>query len=97
MGKQSFGIDPTMTKLYAEEIKQATEAGVQVAIVIGGGNIFRGMDSKGSGIDRAQGDYMGMLATLMNGIALQSIIEHNGVPTRLQSAIKIEQVCEQLS
>ncbi len=94
MGKQQFGIDPEMTKLYAQEIKSAVNAGVQVAIVIGGGNIFRGMDAEGSGIDRAQGDYMGMLATLMNGIALQSIIEHSGVPTRLQSAIKIEQVCE---
>ena len=64
MGKQQFGIDPTMTKLYAREIKSAVNAGVQVAIVIGGGNIFRGMDAEGSGIDRAQGDYMGMLATL---------------------------------
>ncbi len=94
MGKQAFGIDPAMTALYAKEIKSAVDAGVQVAIVIGGGNIFRGMDGSGSGIDRAQGDYMGMLATLMNGIALQSIIEKTGLKTRLQSAIKVEQVCE---
>lgn len=94
MGKQSFGIDPEMTKLYANEIKSAVEAGVQVAIVIGGGNIFRGMDGEESGIDRAQGDYMGMLATVMNGIALQSIIEKTGIKTRLQSAIKIEEVSE---
>ena len=94
MGKKQFGIDPAMTKLYAKEIKSAVNAGAQVAIVIGGGNIFRGMDAESSGIDRAQGDYMGMLATLMNGIALQSILEHEGMSTRLQSAIKIEQVCE---
>jgi len=94
MGKQPFGIDPEMTKLYANEIKSAVEAGVQVAIVIGGGNIFRGMDGEESGIDRAQGDYMGMLATVMNGIALQSIIEKTGIKTRLQSAIKIEEVSE---
>ena len=94
MGKKQFGIDPAMTKLYTKEIKSAVTAGAQVAIVIGGGNIFRGMDAESSGIDRAQGDYMGMLATLMNGIALQSILEHEGMSTRLQSAIKIEQVCE---
>ncbi len=94
MGKQQFGIDPAMTKLYATEIKSAVDAGVQVAIVIGGGNIFRGMDGEESGIDRAQGDYMGMLATVMNGIALQSIIEKTGIKTRLQSAIPIEEVSE---
>src|SRR5580704_14332230 len=86
MGKQPYGIDPGMTQLYAREIKSIVEKGVQVAIVIGGGNIFRGMNGIESGIDRAQGDYMGMLATLMNGIALQSIIEKTGIKTRLQSA-----------
>src|SRR5258708_1169139 len=94
MGKQQFGIDPEMTMLYAKEIKSAIEAGVQVAIVIGGGNIFGGMEGAERGIDRAQGDYMGMLATLMNGIALQSIIEKTGIKSRLQSAIKIEEVSE---
>lgn len=75
MGRQDFGIDPGMTNLYAQEIKSAVEEGVQVTVVIGGGNIYRGMDAEGAGIERAQGDYMGMLATVMNGMALQSIME----------------------
>ncbi len=94
MGRQDFGIDPGMTNLYAQEIKSAVEEGVQVTVVIGGGNIYRGMDAEGAGIERAQGDYMGMLATVMNGMALQSIMEKIGVNTRLMSAIKMEQICE---
>jgi uridylate kinase len=94
MGKQDFGIDPDMANLYASEIKSGADSGVQIAIVIGGGNIYRGMDAEASGIERAQGDYMGMLATVMNGMALQSIMEKYGIKTRLMSAIKMEQICE---
>lgn len=94
MGKQDFGIDPEMTNLYVREIKSAVDAGVQVTIVIGGGNIYRGMDAKEAGIERAQGDYMGMLATVMNGMAMQSVMEKEGIKTRLMSAIKMEQICE---
>lgn len=94
MGSQDFGIDPEMSNLYAREIKSAVDAGVQIAIVIGGGNIYRGMDAEEAGIERAQGDYMGMLATVMNGMALQSIMEKYGIKTRLMSAIKMEQICE---
>lgn len=94
MGKQDFGIDPEMTTVYAREIKSAIDANVQVAIVIGGGNIYRGMDAEEAGIERAQGDYMGMLATVMNGMALQSILEKYDIKTRLMSAIKMEQICE---
>ncbi|MEO6168743.1 MAG: UMP kinase [Chitinophagales bacterium] len=94
MGTQDFGIDPEMSNLYAREIKSAVDAGVQVAIVIGGGNIYRGMNAEDAGIERAQGDYMGMLATVMNGMALQSIMEKYGIKTRLMSAIKMEQICE---
>ncbi len=94
MGNQNFGIDPTRLQQYAQDIKTASEAGVQIAIVIGGGNIFRGMSGVGSGIDRAQGDYMGMLATVINGMALQSALENVGLYTRLLSAIKMEQICE---
>ena len=94
MGDQEFGIDPKMAALYANEVKSAISAGCEIAIVIGGGNIYRGMDGNGSGIERATGDYMGMLATVMNGLALQSIIEQEGVKTRLLSAIKMEQICE---
>ena len=79
---------------YAQDIKLITELGVQVAIVIGGGNIYRGMNEAETGIERAQGDYMGMLATVINGMALQSALERAGVYTRLQSAIKMEQIAE---
>lgn len=93
--KNSFDpIDSSIIAQYAKEIKQITEAGVQVAIVIGGGNIYRGMNEADSGIERAQGDYMGMLATVINGIAMQSGLEKAGVYTRLQSAIKMEQIAE---
>jgi uridylate kinase len=94
MGKQQYGIDSDMGIHYAHEIRSAVEAGVQVAVVIGGGNIYRGVNAEASGIERATGDYMGMLATVMNGLALQSLLEKEGVQTRLQSAIKMEQICE---
>jgi len=94
MGDRTHGIDPTRISDYAKEIKEAVEKGVQIAIVIGGGNIFRGLAGVSSGIDRVQGDYMGMLATIINGLALQSAIESLGIETRLQTAIKMEQVAE---
>src|SRR5580658_2320164 len=94
MGDRHFGIDPKMLEQYAKEIKMITNIGVQVAIVIGGGNIYRGMNEAETGIERAQGDYMGMLATVINGMALQAALEKEGVNTRLQSAIKMEQVAE---
>ena len=94
MGDKSFGIAPSMIAQYAKDIKEIIELGVQVAIVIGGGNIYRGMDEKETGIERATGDYMGMLATVINGMALQSGLEKAGLYTRLQSAIKMEQIAE---
>jgi uridylate kinase len=94
MGDQSYGIDPKRIQDYAKEIKAAVDKKVEVAIVIGGGNIFRGVAGAGNGIDRVQGDYMGMLATVINGLALQSAIEKEGIQTRLQTAIKIEQIAE---
>jgi len=94
MGKKSFGIDPSRLLQYAEEIKKVNELGVEIAIVIGGGNIFRGVDAKDIGIDRVQGDYMGMLATVINGMALQSSLEEQGMYTRLMSGIRMDQVCE---
>ena len=94
MGGRNFGIEPSMLELYASEIKAITDLGVQVAIVIGGGNIYRGMNEAETGIERAQGDYMGMLATVINGMALQAALEKSGVNTRLQSAIKMEQIAE---
>lgn len=94
MGDKSFGLDPLMLAQYANDIKTIIDQGVQVALVIGGGNIYRGMNEKETGIERAQGDYMGMLATVINGIAMQSMLEKVGVQTRLQSAIKMDQVAE---
>ncbi len=94
MGKQKFGIDPNMLSHYAYQIKALTEVGVQVAIVIGGGNIFRGLQASESGIERVQGDYMGMMATVINGMALQSALETIGVFTRLISAIEMKQIAE---
>lgn len=94
MGDRNFGIDPRMLEQYAKEIKEITNIGVQVAVVIGGGNIYRGMNESETGIERAQGDYMGMLATVINGMALQAALDKVGVSTRLQSAIKMEQVAE---
>lgn len=94
MGNQQYGIDPVRLKEYATEIKQLTDRGVEVAIVIGGGNIFRGLSGASSGMDRVQGDNMGMLATIINGLALQSALENEEVPTRLQTAININEVAE---
>lgn len=94
MGDKNFGLDSKVISQYAKDIKQITELGVQVALVIGGGNIYRGMNEAESGIERAQGDYMGMLATVINGMAVQSGLEKEGVYTRLQSAIKMEQIAE---
>jgi uridylate kinase len=94
MGKKKYGIDSDILTQYAHEIKAVSEKGVQIAIVIGGGNIYRGMEAATTGIDRVQGDYMGMLATVINGMALQSALEKAGLFTRLLSGIKIEQVCE---
>jgi uridylate kinase len=94
MGKKQFGIDNDRLSDYASEIKEIVSMGVEVAIVIGGGNIFRGIQAEQGGIDRVQGDYMGMLATVINSMALQAALEKAGVNTRLQSAIKMEQICE---
>ena len=94
MGSRQYGIDPQRLSEYANEIKETVAQGIQVAIVIGGGNIFRGLAGASNGMDRVQGDHMGMLATVINGLALQSALENNGVATRLQSAIKINEVAE---
>src|SRR5215217_6250651 len=94
MGDKSFGFDNDVLSQYAQDIRLITELGVQVAIVIGGGNIYRGMNEAETGIERAHGDYMGMLATVINGMALQAALEKIGVYTRLQSAIKMEQIAE---
>ena len=94
MGENSFGIDPSMVNRYAREIKSIVDLGVEVAIVIGGGNIYRGMNESETGIERAHGDYMGMLATVINGMAIQAMLEKQGMYTRLLSAIKMEQVAE---
>ncbi len=94
MGNRTHGIDPTRISDYAKEIKAVAQKGVEIAIVIGGGNIYRGVAGVSNGIDRVQGDYMGMLATVINGLALQSAIESEGVQTRLQTAIKMEQIAE---
>ena len=94
MGSQSFGIDQSQLDHYAKNIKDAVDSGIELAIVIGGGNIYRGLQAEKSGIDRVQGDYMGMLATVINGLALQNVLEKHGIYTRLVSAIKMEQICE---
>ena len=94
MGEQQYGIDANRLTEYAEDIKAVTEKGVELAIVIGGGNIFRGLSGASQGMDRVQGDHMGMLATVINGLALQSALELQQVETRLQSAIKINEVAE---
>ncbi|MCH8534301.1 MAG: UMP kinase [Flavobacteriaceae bacterium] len=94
MGDRNYGIDPERLAEYANEIKKVTDKGVEVAIVIGGGNIFRGIAGASKGMDRVQGDHMGMLATVINGLALQSALEDANIETRLQSAIKINEVAE---
>jgi len=94
LGKNSYGIDNDRLVVYAEEIKEIHKQGVEIAIVIGGGNIFRGLSGSKDGIDRVQADYMGMLATVINGLALQNALENIDIPTRLQSAIKMESIAE---
>ncbi|QXP58173.1 UMP kinase [Cellulophaga sp. HaHa_2_95] len=94
MGERQYGIDPKRLAEYAEEIKEVIDKEIEVAIVIGGGNIFRGLAGASNGMDRVQGDHMGMLATVINGLALQSALEESGVQTRLQSAIQINEVAE---
>jgi uridylate kinase len=94
MGERQYGIDPERLAEYAQDIKTITDQGVEVAIVIGGGNIFRGVAGASKGMDRVQGDYMGMLATVINGLALQGALEDADIPTRLQTAIKINEVAE---
>jgi uridylate kinase len=94
MGNKQFGIDNKRLAQYAEQIKEIVGMGIQVGVVIGGGNIFRGIQAEEGGMDRVHGDYMGMLATMINSMALQSALEKAGVETRLQSAIKMEQICE---
>jgi len=94
MGSKPYGIDSETIATYAREIKAVIDAGTQVGIVIGGGNIFRGLQGAGDGMDRVQADHMGMLATVINGLALQSALERAGVQTRLQSAIEMDKICE---
>jgi uridylate kinase len=94
MGAQSFGIDIATVERIAADVKEAVRAGTQVCLVIGGGNIFRGIAGAANGIDRATADYMGMLATIMNALAMQAALEREGVPTRVQSAIPMMSVCE---
>ncbi|NDC77454.1 MAG: UMP kinase [Chitinophagia bacterium] len=94
MGGGSFGLDPATIAQYAQEVRSIVEMGVEVAIVIGGGNIYRGMNEAETGIERAHGDYMGMLATVINGMAMQAMLEKLGVYTRLMSALKMEGVAE---
>ena len=94
LGERTHGVDPKRILAYSKEIKEIVDAGIELAIVIGGGNIFRGVSGASNGIDRVQADYMGMLATVINGLALQSSLEGLNVQTRLQTAIKIEAVAE---
>lgn len=94
MGRQRFGIEANMLQHYARQIKDVHDLGVQIAVVIGGGNIFRGIQSEGSGIEPVTGDYMGMLATVINGLALQSALESIGVYTRLMTALRMESIAE---
>ena len=94
MGQQQYGIDPEFVTELAAEVKAAKESGLEICLVIGGGNIFRGMAGAAKGMDRAQADYMGMLATVMNALAMQNALEQLGVPTRVQSAIEMDKVCE---
>ncbi len=95
MGSHQYGIDPAVLKAFAEDVKEAVDLGVQVGIVLGGGNIFRGVQGAAAGIDQVSGDHMGMLATVINCIAFQNALESIGVPVRLQTAIKMDQIAEQ--
>ena len=94
LGKQSFGIDPDVANFIAEEIKSVSDLNVQIGIVVGGGNIFRGLEADSKGIDRTSADYMGMLATVINSLALQSALEMHGLPTRVQSSIAMHEIAE---
>ena len=94
MGDRSYGIDPKRLEDYAQDIKKIVEKGIEVAVVIGGGNIFRGLSGASNGMDRVQGDYMGMLATIINGLALQSALEEAGLQTRLLTSIEMKQIAE---
>ena len=94
MGAQSYGIDVATVERIASDIKEASDAGAQICLVVGGGNIFRGLSGAAAGIDRATADYMGMLATIMNALALQAALEQIGLPTRVQSAIPMMSICE---
>jgi len=96
-GGQGYGIDPRRLTVYAEEIRSVVDAGVEVAVVIGGGNIYRGLQGMGEGMDRVQGDYMGMLATVINSMALQAALEKTGVNVKLLSGLAIEPICEAMS
>ena len=97
MGEQSYGISPAMLEQYAADIKQVVDKGVEVAIVIGGGNIFRGLSGASKGMDRVQGDYMGMLATLINSMALQAEVEKQGMKSELWAGLAIEPICKEMS
>ncbi|MEG1572143.1 MAG: UMP kinase [Bacteroidales bacterium] len=97
MGNQAFGIEPQMLAQYASEIKEAVQIGAEIAVVIGGGNIYRGLQGAAKGMDRVQGDYMGMLATLINSMALQAELQKQGVKTRLLSGLQINPICEEMS
>ena len=94
LGQRSYGVDPQMCAFIAQQVREVQSVGVQVAVVVGGGNIFRGLAASASGMDRATGDYIGMLATIMNGLALQDALERAGVPTRVMSAIAMNEACE---
>tara|TARA_B100001287_G_scaffold28567_1_gene20496 strand:- start:492 stop:1196 length:705 start_codon:yes stop_codon:yes gene_type:complete len=94
MGNRTHGVDPERIKAYCKEISELVKTGVEIAIVIGGGNIFRGLSAASNGMDRVQADYMGMLATVINGLALQSTLEEIGIQTRLQTALKMESIAE---
>ena len=94
LGQRPYGVDPAMCTFIAQQVKEVHGLGVQVAVVVGGGNIFRGMAASAKGMDRATGDYIGMLATVMNGLAIQDALEKSGVPTRVMSAIAMNEVCE---
>jgi len=94
MGEQQYGIDPNALRAFAEDVKEAHNLGVQMGVVFGGGNIYRGVQSESMGIDKVSGDHMGMLATVINCIAFQNALESLGVPTRLQTAIRMEQIAE---
>ena len=94
LGQRAYGVDPEMCVFIAQQVREVHALGVQVAVVVGGGNIFRGLAASAKGMDRATGDYIGMLATVMNGLALQDALEKSGVPTRVMSAIAMNEVCE---